>query len=219
MTPKTFSVDMRRDGGARLALSYRAADRGGIQRLACDIAAADLVRVVLLVETLGLQEALGAPVAAELDIDGLQIATDGTGDGIRLVRQQGYNSQEARMELATFSCEMSGITEACLARAAESKHGPVLTGMLEECPMPEAIASVMDEDGAEQVYHVIREMALLILAEEAETKGSELARKLRAKKRREDAYADVCAALDALSAAFLPPVAGGAPTAEMRRRG
>lgn len=207
MTPKTFTVDLRRDGGARLALSYRAADRGGIQRLACDISADDLVRVVLLVETLGLQEALGAPVAAELEMEGLQVATDDAGTGIRLLRQQGYNVQEARIDRATFVSEMSGMTEACLARAAETKHGPALTALLEESPMPAPIATALDADRADQVFHAIREMALLILAEEAETKGSDLARKLRSKKRRDEAAEDVRTALDALASAFLQPAA------------
>jgi len=218
MTPKTFSIDLRPNGGARLALSYRAADRAGIQRLACGLSATGLVRLVLFAETLDLQGILGTPVTAELDLDGLHLETDETGCGIQLVRRQGYNTQTAHMDRSAFASEMPGVTEACLSRAAETKHGPALAEILEETSMPAAIADTLDEDRADQAFHVIREMALLILCEEVETKGSDLARKLRSKARREDAREDVCAALDAVSSAFLSPADQGAEEG-LRRQG
>ncbi|ETW13058.1 hypothetical protein ATO8_07601 [Roseivivax marinus] len=219
MTPKTFSIDLRRDGGARLALSYRAADRAGIQRLACDIAASDMSRLVIFAETLDLQAILGGPVAAELDLEGLRLETEDSGAGIRLVRTQGYNTQTAQMELSTFGFEMAGITEACLARATEAKHGPVLTELLAECPMPETLSAALGPDRAEQAVHVVREMTLLILTEQAATKGSEIARKLRSKTRREDAFEEVRMTVDAVSSAFLAPAAEEPSEVGLRRRG
>ncbi|WP_422073203.1 hypothetical protein [Tranquillimonas rosea] len=218
MTPKTFSIDLRTNGGARLALSYRGVDRTGIQRLACVLSASDLVRLVLFAETLDLQGILGTPLTAELDLDGLHVETDDAGHGIRLVRRQGYNTQTAHMDLSAFTSEMSGVTEACLSRVAETKHGPVLAEILEESPKPAAIATTLDEDSADHAFHVIREMALMILCEEAETKGSDLARKLRSKTRREDAREDVYAALEVVSSAFLPDAEDTRSDAGLRRQ-
>lgn len=218
MTPKTFSIDLRQSGGARLALSYRAVDRAGIQRLACDLSASDIVRLVLFAETLDLQGILGTPLTAELDLDGLRVETDDTGHSIRLVRRQGYNTQTAHVDFSAFASEMSGVTEASLSRVAETKHGSVLAEMLEESPTPAAIATTLDEDSADQVFHVIREMALLILCEEADTKGSDLARKLRSKARREEVREDVYAALEVLSSAFLPDAEETLSETGLRRR-
>ncbi|NIZ15400.1 hypothetical protein HCZ87_18715, partial [Phaeobacter sp. HF9A] len=91
-----------------------------------------------------------------------------------------------------------------LADALASKHGPLLRDLLRDTVLPEGRAQGATPDQAEQILHQLREIALLLLAREASTKGSALAAKLRRKGLREEAARMVQDLMDQLAAEMIP---------------
>ncbi|OED49623.1 hypothetical protein AB838_06085 [Rhodobacteraceae bacterium (ex Bugula neritina AB1)] len=204
MPAENFSLEMREDGGAWLALSYKHAGRSGIQRISCDLQHADLVQLVLFAEALSLRKRFGHPVSARVSTQGLEISYDPAQRDLHVVRQAGYSKQSACIPVAAFDAEMAGITDICFARAEGSKHGPALKRLLAECAAPAELLERLAEDEADLAMHQLREIALLLLTQEADTRSSALARKLRAKKSQEQAREAVVRFLLALAAEFFP---------------
>lgn len=203
MANKTFTLDVRDDGTGRLALSYSPDNRHGLSRLSCSIAAPDLVQLVLFCEAVDLRAMLGAPADAMIEFDGLSIDIRAGHPEVGIVRTQGHVRQEATVGWSDLQSEIAGVLDICQARAEDTKHGPVLKEMLWAHDVPASLPHHLPEDLSEAVFHRIREMAFLLLAEEAATKGSPLARKLRGKKTREAAERQVAGVLTALIAEFV----------------
>ncbi len=205
MAARNFTMDMRDDGSARLSLSYKGTRQHGISRISCEIPAADLVQLVLFEGSVSLQNTLGTHRPIELALDGLVLEYGvGDTDVITFDRQLGFSSQTVSCPLKEFHAEMADVTDICLEQAERSKHGPLLKDILSQCAVPDILSERMDADAAEEVFHRLREMILLILVEETSSKGSALARKLRAKKTREDAAEDIRAVLISLAGEFAP---------------
>ncbi len=199
MSTRNFIIVLRDDGGARLSLSYKGAEQHGISRISCDIPAADLVQLVLFDGSISVQTALGAVRRTELTLGGLVLKYGAVNpDLLSFDRQSGFSSKTAFCSMQEFHSEMADITDVCLARAETAKHGAVLQDMLARCPVPEALSGSMEPDAADQVFHRLREMTLMILAQQVAARGSGLARNLRGKKTRQDAVHDVHAVLVSL---------------------
>ncbi len=186
MLIRNFIMDLRDDGSARLSLSYKGGRQNGISRISYEVASSDLTQLVLFDGTIGLHAALGTSRPIALALDGL-VLEYGSGDPAALTfeRQLGFSSQSAPCPLQDFHAGLSEATDVCLARAETSRYGPVMRDILSRCPVPEVISARMDPDSADQIGHRLREMTLLILAEDVAQKGSALARNLRAKKTRD----------------------------------
>ncbi|HEY9039798.1 MAG TPA: hypothetical protein VIN05_12750 [Roseovarius sp.] len=203
MTAGNFTIDMRDDGGGRLSLSYTGPRQHGISRISCDIVPSGMVQLVLFEGAISLQNTLGTVRRTELALDGL-VLRYGTGDAGLLCfdRQLGFSSQTAFCPLKDFHAEMADATDVCLARAETAKHGALLQDILAQCPLPDALLAGRDPDTADQIFHRLREMALLILAEEITSRQSALTRKLRGKKTQQDAADDIHAVLRSLVSEF-----------------
>ncbi|TDE34910.1 hypothetical protein [Antarcticimicrobium sediminis] len=195
---------MRDDGSARLSLSYKGARQNGINRISYEISATDLVQLVLFEAAIGLRDALGAHRRGELALDGL-VLKYGAGDRdlLSFDRQLGFSSQTAFCPLKEFHAAMAEVTESCLARAETSKHGASLKGSLAQCRIPETLLAGMSPDIADQILYRLREMALLILAEDVASRGSALARELRGRKTQKDAVEMIEAVLLSLVNEFV----------------
>ncbi|MCB4456864.1 hypothetical protein [Leisingera sp. McT4-56] len=204
MPAKIFLMEAREDGGARLALNYKHAGRSGIQRISCDLPQAGLLQLVLFAEALSLRKRFGEPAASDVAIDGLTLSFDPAQPDLHVVRQAGYSSQAARLPLAAFHSAMAEMTDLCIARAEASKHGPALKHLLAECPPPAALAAQLGQDDGDLAMHQLREIALLLLAQDAAARGSALARKLRGKKSQDQARAAVSSLLQALATELAP---------------
>lgn len=212
MTAKIFSMESRAEGGARLALQYKHADRSGIQRLSCDLSRGELVQLVLFAEALSLADSL-APLAppsaqAELALEGLILRRAGSAAMIEVERLVGYSRQATALPVRSFLTEMSQMTDLCIAEAEASRHGPALLDLLAQAPLPQGLLARLDGDAAEQLMHQLREIALLVLCEESAQRGSPLARLLRSRKGQEEAQALVNGLLRQLAGgALATPVA------------
>lgn len=204
MPAKIFSMEAREDGGARLALNYKHAGRSGIQRISCDLPQAGLLQLVLFAEALSLRMRFGHPVASDVSIDGLVMAYDPAQQDIHVERQAGYSRQTARMPVEVFHSEMAGMADVCIGRAEASKHGPALKHLLAECPAPSELESRFGQDAADLAMHQLREIALLLLAQDASVRGSALARKLRGKKSQDQAREAVSGLVLELAAELVP---------------
>lgn len=202
MSARNLIIDLRDDGGARLSLSYKSAEQHGICRISCDLSAEDLVQLVLFDGAISLRATLGTARRTELALDGLALTYGGDGDLLTFDRKSGFSSKTALCSVKEFHSEMADITDVCLARAEAARHGAALQDVLAEAPLPWALSAGLDADVADQIFHRIREMALLILAQNAASRGSALARKLRAKKTRHEAAQDVHAVLASLAGEF-----------------
>ena len=205
MKAKIFSIDMRDSGNAKLSLSYKDAERNGISRISCEVAAAQLVRLVLFAEAISAARSADRLASMKVSLDGLNIRYDDRDfENLTFERQLGYSTQIAPATLMDFQTEMAGIADVCLARAEASKHGALLNELLAEVPMPHILSSALPEDTAEEILHRVREMALLILVDDASQKTSSLGRNLRSKKSRPVACAKVEALLLTLAKEFAP---------------
>ncbi|QOL80369.1 hypothetical protein [Pseudooceanicola spongiae] len=205
MKAKIFSIDMRDSGGARLSLSYKDAERNGISRISCEVAPQQLVRLVLFAEAISAAHSGDRLDPMSVSLDGLNIRYDVTHmESLTFERQLGYSTQIAPATLRDFLTEMAGIADVCLARAESSKHGSLLKELLSEVPMPHCLSSSLPEDAAEEILYRLREMALLILVDDASHKTSSLARKLRGKKSRPEVCAKVEDLLLTLASEFTP---------------
>ncbi|OSP56376.1 hypothetical protein BV911_03575 [Pseudoruegeria sp. SK021] len=194
---------MRADGSARLSLSYTASQQNGISRISCEVAAAELVQLVLFAEIIGLQAALNVPRQTELTLDGLVLQCGAIDrDVLSITRQTGLSSQTAYGSLNAFLKELEEVTDMCLGQAEAAAYGPILKDLLGSCRQPDDLLDQLSPDMAEIILHRLQEMAFLILTEETALKGSKLARKLRRKKGREDALPDVESVLASLAQEF-----------------
>lgn len=198
-------MEARADGSARLALKFKPAGRSGIQRISCDVPPEGLVQLVLFTEALCLRAAAGLPAASEVALEGLALSFDPDRQDILVERQAGYSQQSARLPAGSFLSGMAAMTEICIARAEASKHGQDLKALLAGCPAPDGLAALPARDEAEQVLHHLREIALLLLTQEAAARGSALARKLRGKKSRDQAEESVRSLLHGLAAELVAP--------------
>ncbi|QEW23070.1 hypothetical protein LA6_005306 (plasmid) [Paracoccaceae bacterium] len=203
MANTSFTLHVREDGSARLSQSFSPDGRRGLSRLSCGISAPDLVRLVLFCEAVDLRATLGAPGAAEIELDGLWLSVRANLRDVDIVRIQGLTRQDATADWPEVRAEIAGALDICQARAEDSRHGAVLKDMIWDCPVPDVLSDRLPGDLSEVVFHRLREMALLLLADEAAAKGSVLGRKLRGKKTREAAERDVRALLDGLVAEFV----------------
>lgn len=140
----------------------------------------------------------------ELALNGLVLKyAFGDTDQISFDRQFGLSSKTVFCPLMAFHAEAAKVTDVCLARAEASKHGALLKDILANCLIPGTLSATMDPDAADQVFHRLREMMLLILVEEVASRGSALARKLRGKKTRLDAAKEIDAVLASLAREFI----------------
>lgn len=204
MPAKIFSMEARQDGGARLALNYKHAGRSGIQRISCDLAQDGLLQLVLFAEALSLRKRFGQLAPSGLTVDGLTLAFDPAQPDLHVLRQAGYSSQTARLPLTAFHAAMAGMTELCIARAEASRHGTALKLLLADCPPPPPLAAQLGQDEGDLAMHHLREIALLLLAQDAAARGSALARMLRGRKTQDQARAAVSSLVQALAAELAP---------------
>lgn len=204
MPAKIFSMEAREDGGARLALNYKHAGRSGIQRISCDMPQAGLLQLVLFAEALSLRKRFGHPVASDVFIDGLEIFYDPGQRDLHIERQASYSTQNARMPVDVFQSEMAGMADICISRAEASKHGPALKHLLAECAPPAEFGKTLGQYESDLAMHQLREIALLLLAQEASARGSALARKLRGKKSQDQAREAVSGFVLELAAELVP---------------
>lgn len=91
------------------------------------------------------------------------------------------------MPVEVFHSEMAGMTDICIDRAEASKHGPALKRLLSECAAPAELERLLGQDEADLAMHQLREIAFLLLSQEAFARGSALARQLRGKKSQDQA--------------------------------
>lgn len=204
MPAQMFSMEAQPEGGARFSLQYKHAERGGIQRLSCDLARGDLVQLVLFAEALSLNQSLAHPQDSQVEVNGLSLHYTAGRDLLSVTRQAGYSRQDCDLPLRAFLGEMPQMTDLCIAEAEASKHGRVLLALLAECTLPAPVAAQLTQDKADQILHQLREIALLVLAQEAAVKSSVLARKLRARKSLDEAQALVQQVIFALSEGVIP---------------
>lgn len=204
MPAKIFLMEARQDGGARLALSSKPIGRSGIQRISCDLPQDGVLQLVLFAEALNLRKRFGNPAATDVALDGLRMSYDPDQRDLMIERQAGYSTQEARLSVKAFQAEMAAMAELCIARAEASKHGPSLKHLLQECAVAIDLHKLLGQDEADLVRHHLREIALLMLAQEASAKGSTLARDLRAKKSQEQARLTVVELVSRLATELLP---------------
>ncbi|MFW2589385.1 hypothetical protein [Sagittula sp. SSi028] len=201
MASKIFDIDTREDGTGRLSLGYRGAG-GGLRRLSFDLSRADLVQLALFSEAASLRDDLGMRDASDLDFDGLWISDDPVAGQVHLRRVNAYSEQEAQVPREVFHAETAGAMDICLAQAEQVKHGDLLKQMLSETDVP--LPDGLPDDAAEALTHRLREMALLLLAEQLAEKGSPLAKLMRAKKTRPEAEVSVARFTAALARSLLP---------------
>ena len=199
-----FSMDAREDGGARLALKYKHAGRSGIQRISCDLPQAGLLQLVLFAEALSLPKRFGNPIASNVSLDGLEMSYDPEQRELHVERQAGYSRQTACMPVEVFLSEMAVMTDICIAWAEASKSGPALKRLLAGCTAPAELAMLLGQDEADLAMHQMREVALLLLVQEASARGSALARKLRGKKSQDQAQEAVNSLVLELAAELVP---------------
>lgn len=197
-------MEAREDGGARLALNYKHTDRSGIQRISCDLPQAGLLQLVLFAEALSLRKRFGNPFALDVSLDGLVMSYDPAQRELHVERQAGYSRQTACMPVEVFHAEMAGMTDICIAWAEASKHGPALKRLLFECAAPAELERLLGRDEADLAMHQMREIALLLLVQEASARGSALARKLRRKKFQEQAQEAINSLVLELVAELVP---------------
>ncbi|UWQ52196.1 hypothetical protein K3720_20475 (plasmid) [Leisingera caerulea] len=204
MPAKIFSMEARQDGGARLALNYKHAGRSGIQRLSCDLPQAGLLQLVLFAEALSLRKRFGQLVASDVSIEGLIVSYDPAQRELHVERQAGYSRQTAFVPVEVFQSEMAGMTDICIAQAEASKHGAALKHLLAGCAAPAKLEELLGQDEADLAMHQLREIALLLLAQEASARGSALGRQLRGKKSQEQARQAVSGLVLELAAELVP---------------
>lgn len=197
-------MEAQPEGGARFSLKYKHAERGGIQRLSCDLTRGDLVQLVLFAEALSLNQSLAHPQDSQVEINGLCLQYTAGHDLLSVTRQAGYSRQDCDLPLRVFLSEMPQMTDLCIAEAETSKHGRVLLALLAECQLPAPVAAQLTQDKADQILHQLREIALLVLAQDAAVKSSVLARKLRARKSLDEAQTLVQQVIFALSEGVIP---------------
>ena len=201
MGSKIFLLDSHDDGSGRLTLTTRGGG-AGIRRLSCDLTPGDLQQLVLFSEANDIRHSLGDPQPAEVALDGLTVRHDPARDEVTLIRQSGFNEQSAQVATALFRDELAGAVDLCLTLAAASKHGELLREMIDEAPLPAPTGLTPDE--TEAVQHRLREIALILLAQTASERGSDLGKLLRAKKSRDAARQEVEGFVTALAAGLLP---------------
>ncbi|MBY6142063.1 hypothetical protein KUV26_21730 [Leisingera daeponensis] len=204
MAAKIFSMEAREDGGARLALNYKHTGRSGIQRISCDLPQAGLLQLVLFAEALSLRKRFGTPITSDVSLDGLVMSYDPAQRELLVERQAGYSRQTASMPVEDFHSEMAGMTDICIAWAEASKHGPALKRLLFDCAAPAELKRLLGQNEADLAMHQMREIALLLLAQEASARGSALARKLRGKKSQDQAWEAVSCLVLELAAELVP---------------
>ena len=204
MPAQMFSIVAQPEGGARFSLQYKHAERGGIQRLSCDLTRADLVQLVLFAEALSLNQSLDHAQDSEVEISGLTLTYVAGADTLSVSRQAGYSRQDTRLSMRAFLAEMPQMTDLCIAEAEATKHGPLLLSLLADCHLPDTVADHLTQDKADQILHQLREIALLVLAQEATQKGATLTRKLRAKKSHPEAQVLVQQVIFALAEGVAP---------------
>ncbi|UWQ28310.1 hypothetical protein [Leisingera sp. M523] len=204
MPAQIFSMEARENGGARLALNYKHIGRSGIQRISCDLPQAGLLQLVLFAEALSLRKRFGRLIASDVSIDGLKISYDPARRDLHVERQAGYSRQTACLPIADFHFEMAGMTDICIAWAEVTKNGPALKRLLAECAAPAELERLLGRDEADLAMHQLREIALLLLAQETSTRGSALARKLRGKKSQDQAQEAVSGFVLELAAELVP---------------
>ncbi|KIC36838.1 hypothetical protein [Leisingera sp. ANG-M7] len=204
MAAKIFSMEARETGGARLTLNYKHADRSGIQRISCDLPQAGLLQLVLFAEALSLRKRFGNPIASNVSLDGLEMSYDPAQRKLQVERQAGYSRQIACIPVEVFLSEMAGMTDICIAWAEASKNGPALKRLLAGCTAPAELAVLLGQDEADLAMHQLREMAVLLLAQETSARGSALARKLRGKKSQDQAREAVSGLVLELAAELVP---------------
>ncbi|MEW2912612.1 hypothetical protein [Leisingera sp. JC11] len=197
-------MEAREDGGARLALNLKHASRSGIQRISCDLPLAGLQQLVIFAEALSLRKRLGHLVETDVSIDGLEMSYDPAQRELQVARQAGYSRQTARMPVEMFLTEMAEMTDICIVRAEASKHGPALKCLLAACAAPAELEGLLREDEADLAMHQLREIAFLLLVQEASARGSALARMLRGKKSQDQAREAVSGLVLDLAAELVP---------------
>lgn len=181
-------MEARESGGARLALNYKHAGRSGIQRITYDLPQAGLLQLVLFAEALSLRKHFGNPLASDVSLDGLVMSYDPAQRELHVERQAGYSKQTACMSVEVFLAEMADMTDICLAWAEAAKHGPALKHLLSECAAPTELERLLGQDDVDLAMHQVREIAFLLLVQEASARGSALACKLRGKKSQGQAW-------------------------------
>lgn len=204
MPAKMFSMEARDGGGARLALNYKHVDRSGIQRISCDLPPTGLLQLVLFEEALSLRNRVGLRIASNVSLDGLEMSYEPAQREIHVVRQAGYSRQTASMPVEVFHFEMAGMTDICISRAEASKNGPALKRFLADCTAPAELTMHLGQDEADLAMYQMREVAFLLLAEEASGRGSALARMLRGKKSQDQAQEAVNGFVLELAAELVP---------------
>lgn len=197
-------MEARDGGGARLVLKYKQTGQSGIQRLSCDLPPAALARLVLFAEGLSLDQSFGLHRAAEFSAEGLTLAFDPARADLGIERQAGYSRQSTRLPAAVFLSEMAPMAELCFAQAEASKHGGDIKRLLGNSPVPDRLQQGLPEDAADQTMHQLREIALLLLVQEAGVRGSALARRLRAKRSQAQAQAIVDNLVQEIAEVFVP---------------
>ena len=123
---------------------------------------------------------------------------------IHVVRQAGYSRQTACMPVEVFHSEMAGMTDICIARAEASKNGPALKRLLADCTVPAELALHLGQDVTDLAMYQMREVAFLLLVQEASGRGSALARMLRRKKSQDQAQEAVNGFVLELAAELVP---------------
>lgn len=206
MSLRIFVMDARDDGTARLSLASRGNGRG-ISRIACELTQADLLQLVLFSEAAGLRDVFGDYARSELDLDGLHILDDPESAEVTLTRRTGYSEQVGALGRDLFQAEMAGVVDICLARAEDSKHGAALKEIIATVPVPLPLYPRLDADSGDALRHRLHEMALMLLADVAVTRGAALGRLLRGKKTREQAEEEVMALVGALAKGLFPRAA------------
>ncbi|MEN8738992.1 MAG: hypothetical protein ABF308_04330 [Phaeobacter gallaeciensis] len=204
MPAKMFSMEARDGGGARLALNFKHVGRSGIQRISCDLPPTSLLQLVLFEGALSLRNRFGFRIASNVSLDGLEMSYDAAQREIHVVRQAGHSRQTACMPVEVFHSEMSVMTDICISRAEASKNRPALKRLLAEYAAPAELALHQGQDEADLAMYQMREVAFLLLEQEASGRGSALARMLRGKKSQDQAQEVVNRFVLELAAELVP---------------
>ena len=204
MPSKTFTIHAGDDGTAHFSLTYRDPRQSGISRLSCDLSAVDVVKLVLFSEAASLHREMAANGQSEVELEGLFLSHDPSRDALWIERKVGFSTQTTEMPFSEFHTSMAEVTDICLTRARDSKHGEAIAEFLNQSTRIEALEFTHAPDDADQVHHRINEIALILLADDACRRGSDLGRKLRGKKTLEEARSHVISLVETLAAELLP---------------
>ena len=204
MQDSLFSLELFDSGRTRLIAAYRDPDHGRFRRISQLLSVEETTQLVLFSEAIRLQRVVGTPGNAAVEVGASNLSHDPDSTHIRLTRSVAplNEVQATTVDVETFLSTIEPVTCQVRERAQSSKHGQSLAEHLDGMRLPDSMTAASQ---SEEITSRLRDIAMILLVEQASRKGSDFGRLLRAKSRQAEAKAEVASVFEQIAQGFAPP--------------